>query len=119
MSMPRVHRPCSDCPWRRDAEPGHFSADRYEALRSTVRQGDHQPMPGDPLFACHATPEGLERPCASWLAIEGSEHIGVRLLLAQGRLDPEAMEIKADWPALYDSFEEMVLAQGLRRAEET
>jgi hypothetical protein len=63
------------------------------------------------MFACHKSPEGAERACASWLAVVGGEHLGVRLALAMGHLDPTALTPKADWPALFGSYEEMVQSQ--------
>lgn len=66
---------------------------------------------GAPMFACHKSPEGGERACASWLAKVGEEHIGVRLAVVMGRLDPAALEPKPDWPPLFDSYEEMVWSQ--------
>ena len=103
----RVHRPCAECPWRRDTEPGQFPACRYDALRSTARQEF-----GAPMFACHKSPEGAERACAGWLVVVGPNHITVRLALATGRLDSSALTPSADWPPLFDGYEEMAAAQG-------
>lgn len=61
-------------------------------------------MPGDPLFACHKTEEGRERACAGWLAVEGVNHVTVRLAVAQGALDPAALSPGPDWPALHPDF---------------
>lgn len=109
--MPHVRRPCDECPWRRDATPGRFPAERYEQLRNTVGQpGDEAPI-GAPLFACHKTPEHGERACAGHLAVEGYNHLGVRYAVAVGRLDPVALSPRPRWPELYGSFDEMVDAQ--------
>ena len=105
--FPRVHRPCDECPWRVDAEPGRFPACRYEALRETTEQ-----RLGAPLFACHKTPDGKERTCASWLAVVGHRHLGVRLAVAAGRLTEAALEPGEGWPELFGSYEELAEANG-------
>lgn len=110
--LPRVHRPCDRCPWRRDVSPGEFPACNYEALRVTAETSDGQPGPFDPMFACHKTPEGGERACAGWLAAVGRQHIGVRLAVAMRRLPVEALDPGKDWPELYASYEEMAAVQG-------
>jgi hypothetical protein len=46
---------------------------------------------GAPMFAGHASKEGGEYACAGWLAAVGHEHLGVRLAVAMGRLDPAAL----------------------------
>lgn len=109
-----LHRklPCEECPWRRDTEPGQFPAERYEALRATsCTEGGH-PGLGDPMFACHKSQEGREVACAGWLAVEGAAHVRVRIALATGELPAEATRGGADWPVLFDSYDEMAETQG-------
>ena len=106
----RVHRPCSECPWRRDSPVGQFPACRYEALRDTSGGPGVEAPLGSPLFACHKTPDGQERACAGWLAVAGVDHLGVRLAVVMGRLPGEALVPGEGWPDLYDSFEEMAAA---------
>jgi hypothetical protein len=111
--FPRVHRPCDECPWRRDTLPGKFPACRYDALRETAgRAGAEAPL-GAPMFACHKSPEGGERACAGWLAVVGYEHLGVRVALARGRLDPAAMQPGDGWPDLFGDYDEMAATQGI------
>ncbi|MGH9067753.1 MAG: DUF6283 family protein [Acidimicrobiales bacterium] len=105
-------RPCSDCPWRRDAPLGHFPPERYAALRATTGAPGTEAPIGAPMFACHQTIEGREAACAGWLATAGYWHIGVRLAVAGGRLPVLALVPQEDWPELYSSYEEMVGAQG-------
>ncbi len=117
VGLAHISRPCSACPWRKDSEPQKFTAERYASLRATSRQVDergfgHDPLPGDPLFACHMTKEGREQACAGWLAVEGGNHVAVRLVVATGRMDPEALTPKPDWPALHENYDALVAHQG-------
>lgn len=85
---PLPHRlfPCRECPWRRDTEPGQFSACRYEQLENTSGVPGAEAALDAPMFACHKTPEGKEQACAGWLAVAGRDHLGVRLAVAHGGL---------------------------------
>lgn len=105
-------RPCEECPWVRATEPGQFPAERYEELRATTGSPGDEAQLGAPMFACHKSREGGELPCAGWLASVGYESLTVRVLLAQGEIPPEAMRPGEDWPALFESYEEMEEAQG-------
>lgn len=111
--LPRQKRPCVNCPFRRDVEPGEFPTGRYEALRETCRNEDTVQAPFDaPMFACHKSPHGSEFACAGWLAVEGLNHLRVRLALATGELPPESVQPAADWPDLYRDYDEMAAAMG-------
>ena len=73
--FPHAKRPCSECPWRRDVEPGQFPAERFVALARTAYDMARH------TFACHKSPEGREFACAGFLA-RGAEHnLSVRLAL--------------------------------------
>lgn len=109
------NRPCSECPWRRDVPVGQFDPERYIALESTSRGPDGHPMLGDPLFACHKTKEGAELACAGWLAVEGLDHLNIRLALATGQLVWEDVLKPEGWPELYSSYTEMAAANGVKR----
>ncbi len=111
--LPRVHRPCLECPWKRTSPPGQFDACRYEALTDTAgTPGAEAPLDA-PIFACHKTQEGGDRACAGWLAVVGRDHLGVRFMVATGRLDPAALEPGPDWPPLYESYAELAVANGV------
>ena len=114
--VPRRRAPCRECPWRLDAEPGQFPAERYEALRDTSGERGREAPLGAPMFACHKSPCGAEMACAGWLAVEGGDHLGVRLAVIAGRLDPAALAPGADWPALHRSYGEMAAVNGARLA---
>lgn len=111
--LPHRKAPCNECPWRRDAQPGKFSAERYDALSATSHQPQISGLPdvfAQPMFGCHkgqpGTPDA-DLACAGWLAVDGTQHIGVRLALIQGRLPADVIDPKPGWPALYDSYAEM------------
>lgn len=102
-----------NCPFRRDVEPGEFPAERYEQLRATCRHEDNVQAPlGAPMFACHKSPAGGEFACAGWLAVEGHNHITVRLAVAFDDLPAEALQPADDWPELYGSYEEVEEVMG-------
>jgi hypothetical protein len=64
------------------------------------------------MFACHKSPDGREEACAGWLAVTGSEHLGVRMAVLTGRLEPEQLRPREGWPELFSSYAEMAEAQG-------
>lgn len=117
-SIPHRKRPCGECPWRRDTPSGVFSARRYEALRETSgKPGAEAPL-GAPFFACHKSPEGREEACAGWLAVCGTEHLGVRMAVLAGRLEPEDLRPGEGWPALFGSYDEMAATQAAGGGEQ-
>lgn len=110
--MNYMKKPCPDCPFRRDTPPGQFGSCRYETLRSTIGTDDDMRMPGDPIFACHNTPEGREHACAGWLATQGSKHLTVRLAVATGALPASALSPQEGWPDLFTDYDELARVQG-------
>lgn len=106
--MKRVKRPCSACPWRKDCEPERFDPERWASLTASSIDPEtgFGPEFGGPLFACHKTPEGGERACAGWLAVEGINHPTVRLGLLTGAVPVCSIEPGEGWPELHDSFAE-------------
>lgn len=103
--MKRVKRPCDECPYRVDAEPGRFAFERWEALRSSsADERGFGPEFGGVLFACHKTPEGGERACAGWLAVEGANHPLVRLQVLTGSIPACSLSPGEDWPDLHPDF---------------
>lgn len=103
--MKRVKRPCDECPWRKDCEPGRFERERWEALAaSSADERGMGPEVTGSLFACHKTPEGSERACAGWLAVEGINHPLVRLDVMTGSLPMAALSPGEGWPDLHPDF---------------
>jgi hypothetical protein len=110
-SVPHRRRPCVECPWRRDTPPGQFDADRYTALADTTGTPGAEAHLFAPMFACHKSPEGAEQACAGWLAAVGYYHLGVRLAIATGRLDPRVLQPAPNWPPLFGTYQEMATTQ--------
>jgi len=106
-ALPRRRWPCRECPFRRDTKPGQFPACRYEALRATAGKAGAEVPVNAPIFACHKSTEGRDEACAGWLAVCGIEHLGVRMAVLTGRIEPENLRPAEGWPALYDSYDEM------------
>lgn len=104
--MKHIKRPCDECPWRADARQGRFTPERWDALAesSPDAKTGFGPEYGAPLFACHKTPDGAERACAGWLAVEGHAHPAVRLAVVTGGLPVCALTPGQDWPELHPSF---------------
>lgn len=118
--LPRMLRPCGGpqpCPWRLDAPPGQFPAERYACLASTSRRpdghGEADAPLGSPMFACHTSPDGRERACAGWLAVEGWGHLGVRFAVLTGALPQCALAPGPDWPPLHASYAELAEINGV------
>lgn len=87
--------------------------ERFQELAATSgTPGDEVPAQG-PLFACHKSDQDNSAACAGWLASVGHEHIGVRIAVAQGRLDAAALQPGEDWPELHPTFADMVAHQAL------
>ncbi|GAA2275583.1 hypothetical protein GCM10009853_032140 [Glycomyces scopariae] len=119
--MARRRQPCEECPWRRDAEPGKFTPEKFAAMRETVEQPEGS-FTGrfPPVFACHMTTPAPGREsiaCTGALAVCGQGNLTLRIGLALGRVPAEAVEPGEGWPELFDSFEEMADANAPRPHE--
>ncbi len=103
--------PCRSCPWRLSASaeeiPG-FSLELAEQLTGTCGEPGREAPADAAWFACHQSREGAEVPCAGWLAAAGRFHLGVRLAVLQGRLAIAALEPGGGWPALHESYEDVL-----------
>jgi hypothetical protein len=86
-------------------------ADRYTALADTTGTPGAEAHLFAPMFACHKSPEGAEQACSGWLAAVGYYHLGVRLAIVTGRLDPRVLQPAPDWPPLFDTYQEMATTQ--------
>jgi hypothetical protein len=111
-AVARRRYPCAECPFRCDTQPGQFPACRYDALRETAGSPGSEVPLGAPFFACHKSPEGADEVCAGWLAACGIEHLGVRMAVLTGRLEPEHLRPGEGWPELFATYDEMAATQG-------
>jgi hypothetical protein len=97
-----------------DNSEAKFPAERWEALRDTVRDPttSSRPTLDDPLFGCHKGEPGTDNDlaCAGWLARFGTDHVAVRLAAATGRLPESALEPDENWPPLHETWADVVSA---------
>lgn len=100
-------KPCDNCPWRKDAPPGYWDPDHFKSIWNNCQDD------GLRLMLCHKSrpDEGVEVPCAGYVVTVGYDSIGLRLAAMQGKVDPR--EYNAKGIPLYDSFEDMMRAQGI------
>jgi hypothetical protein len=110
--MKAAKAPCVACPWRVEASAGNipnFSLELAEGLsRTCPDERGRGPEFGASIFACHESKQGSEFACAGWLATQGDAHPGVRLAIVQGRLSPDRLRPAPGWPALHESFAQMI-----------
>ena len=110
--VPKLHvapKACSTCPYRRDTEPGIWSAAEYEKLRDY----DVDPSELDPadvealasilsLFHCHQqSASGVETICRGWLGVHRYAVV-IRLACLTGALAWDDVPLEAE-PYLYAS----------------
>lgn len=110
--MSACRQPCPSCPWRVDQDASaipHFSLALAERLAATCPdERGMGPDFGDPQFACHQSRPGAEFVCAGWLAVVGHRHPAVRMSVLAGTVPAEALEIGDGWPALHESFADVI-----------
>lgn len=122
-TFPRRSYPCSECPFRRDNADNpasKFSAERWAALKVTVRDPDvDNPGLYDPMFGCHKGEPGTgeDLACAGWLAMFGFDHVRVRLAVATGALSAEELSPGENWPELHDSWAEVAAASSVEQQD--
>lgn len=103
-ALPAQRRPCTNCPWRADAQPGEFTAERYRVLAASAYDRSFM------IFTCHKSPEGGEVVCAGFLE-RGAEHnLAVRLAYSQRRL--ERFD-RSGGLRLHSSYRAMAIANGV------
>ncbi len=106
---PRV-KPCSSCPYRRDAPSGLWDAREYAKLPAYDLDTAYQPLG---LFMCHSSPDWI---CSGWAACHDlTVTLAIRLSLACGEVDRAITEYSTTVP-LFSSGAEAA-AHGLRDLE--
>lgn len=105
--------PCNDCPWRKDAPPGHWHPDHFRDIYRTCQDD------GVGLMLCHkaaALPPGPKRDglfCRGWVLVMGGAAIGVRLALLRGIVSTGDLDPAPNGPDLYETFDAMMRANGV------
>jgi|SRR5690554_3104878 len=96
-------KPCSDCPWRRDAV-GEFPAEAFRhSARTAYDMAEH-------LFSCHQS--GKEKPaiCAGFL-LRGADH---NLTIRIGRaIKGNYRDVSDGGLDLFENYREMATANGV------
>lgn len=104
--------PCPTCPWRRDAEVGRFPPQAYRESAHTAHDA------AQTTFACHESGKKNPATCAGFILANSAHNLGLRMALAFGRVSGEKLEEifqrqQESGPALYDSYREMAVANGV------
>jgi hypothetical protein len=99
------HRPCGNCPWRKDAPVGTWTAERFQTLAQGCQHN------GWDVFACHKSAEDAPFVCAGFAAVIGFDSIGLRLAAAAGRYNPDGLDTSG--LELYPDFDAMLRANGV------
>lgn len=98
-------KPCAECPWRTDVEPGRFEPGRFAVLAGTAYDMSNR------IFQCHKTRDEAPVVCAGFL-LRGAEHnLAIRLALHFGRLDLAGLG-DGGYP-LFDNYRAMAVANGV------
>ena len=84
-------RPCSSCPYRRDAPSGLWAVAEYSKLVNYDADTAYQPPH---LFLCHQTSaeDSRARLCAGWVGCHGDHLLALRLAAARGELVDAELE---------------------------
>lgn len=96
-------RPCSDCPWRKDAT-GSFPAEAFRHSAGTAYDmATH-------TFACHQS--GVQKPavCAGFLLRGGYHNLTVRLGMIKGHYSDDVSD---GGHALHENYRAMAIANGV------
>lgn len=105
MGLVHPKKPCAECPWRTDVEPGRFGADRFRELAST---GEDMAMK---LFACHKSADEQPTVCAGFLLRGAAHNLSLRLAYSRGEIIPENVS-DGGYP-LFAGYREMAVANGV------
>lgn len=106
--MTEVRKPCPSCPWLLKANAGEipgFSLELAEGLADACPKGGYGPDLNAPMFGCHKSRPGEEIACAGWLAVCGSSHPNVRIMVVMGKLPAEALR---PLEGLHSTYDEMI-----------
>lgn len=104
------HRPCGNCPWRKDAPREYWHPDHFKSIAVTC-QGD-----GISTMLCHKSPQ-MPKPilCAGWAAVVGMNSIGLRIQAIRGNYNPKDLDTKG--LELFENFDAMLKANKINLDE--
>lgn len=105
-------RPCSDCPWRKDAT-GVFPPEAFKHSANTGADGSALIRVGDDAlhtFACHQQGTEKAATCAGYI-LRGDDAIGWRIAVVLGRFDPK--QVSDDGIELHDDYFAMAVSNGV------
>lgn len=97
-------RPCAECPWRVDVDPGQFPAERYRLLAATAYDLSYR------IFACHKSIEGRDAVCAGFLERGADHNLAIRF--AYMRRELELLDRSGGLP-LHPDYRAMAIANGV------
>ena len=96
-------KPCSDCPWRKDAV-GEFPAEAFRHSANTAYDMSEH------VFSCHQSGASKPAACAGFL-LRGADHnLHVRLAYMRGEIQGDVTDGDTD---LHASYRAMAIANGV------
>lgn len=114
--------PCTQCPWRCDADLRLFSdSDMAKLSRADGSTGAEAALDA-PAMACHLDQPGTThalRLCAGWLAVAGRHHLAIRMAIIAGRLPEQAVVAGEAWPELRTSLDDLQAARAKQMGSPT
>ncbi len=97
-------KPCSECPWRRDVEPGRFPPERFRLLAASAYDV------AITIFACHKSADKHPTACAGFLLRGATHNLSIRLARSCGNIG----EVSDGGYELFQNYREMAIANGVR-----
>jgi hypothetical protein len=98
------NRPCGNCPWRLDVEPGEFSAERYKVLAASAYDRSFV------IFQCHKSTDEKPVACAGFLSRGAAHNLAVRLAYSSRGLEPKD---RSGGLELHPNFRSLAVANGV------
>lgn len=92
-------KPCSECPWRKDAQPGRFGAEHFRRLANTAYDMNHH------VFTCHKSLNDKPLVCAGFLLRGAAHNLTVRMNYGKARQEADGGGLE-----LFDSYRQMAIA---------
>lgn len=103
MTLSNPPKPCQECPWRTDVEPGRFEVERFESLAKTAYDMSMT------LFQCHKTRDDRPLVCAGFLLRGAYHNMTARLALSRGELG----SVEDGGYPLFEDYRAMAIANGV------